>query len=221
MNSMPSEGSLPESNKQWFSRIAYLILTMLIQAVAFGVFIYSLTVLQWHALDRWPFVVTEFLMVVMVTFGHFTVARDMGWQIDLLDVLFPFLIGLLECLPMLLLGRVQNDTMWWLVCLLGLTNISFFNLMNARLKTPAVVSLPLVRRRSIITFTQPSILLLAMCACYYDWNVELVGGMFMVVQMGIFVVIYLSDRKTQFKLMDSKTDDALQSSDATQTAARG
>jgi hypothetical protein len=216
---MSPESSLPESNQEWFSRIAYLILTMLIQAAAFGVFIYSLTVLQWHVMDRWPFVVTEFLMVIMVTFGHFTVARELHWQIDLLDVLFPFLIGLLECVPMLLLGRVQKDSMWWFVCYLGLTNVSFVNLMNARLKTPHAVALPLVRRRSIVTITQPYILLLAIGACNYDWHVELVGAIFMVEQMGIFFVIYLSDTRTQCKLMESKTNDARQSSDAPQVVA--
>lgn len=133
---MSSESSLPELSRHSFSRNAYLILTMLIQGVAFGVFVYSLTVLQSHALDRWPFLVTEFFTVVIITFGHLTVAREMAWDMDLLDVLLPFLIGLLECLPMLLLGRVQNDAMWWFVCFLGLMNASFANLMNADEDTP-------------------------------------------------------------------------------------
>lgn len=133
---MSSESSLPELSRHSFSRNAYLILTMLIQGVEFGVFVYSLTVLQSHALDRWPFLVTEFFTVVIITFGHLTVAREMAWDMDLLDVLLPFLIGLLECLPMLLLGRVQNDAMWWFVCFLGLMNASFANLMNADEDTP-------------------------------------------------------------------------------------
>ena len=123
---------MPGTNEDTFSRNAYLMLTMLIQAVVFNVFIYSLTVLQWRAIDRWPYLVTEFLTVVIITFGQITVARDLAWQLDLLDVLLPFLIGLLECLLILLLGRVQNDTMWWFVCYLGLMNASFANLMNVR-----------------------------------------------------------------------------------------
>jgi len=51
---MSSESRLPGLNADSFSRNAYLMLTMLLQAVAFGVFMNSLTILQWHALDRWP-----------------------------------------------------------------------------------------------------------------------------------------------------------------------
>jgi hypothetical protein len=49
---MSSENSVPGSNHNSFSQNAKLFVTMPIQAVAFGVFMYSLTILQWHALDR-------------------------------------------------------------------------------------------------------------------------------------------------------------------------
>jgi len=170
---------------------------MLIQAVAFGVFINSLTVLQWHALDRWPYLVTEFLTVVIITFGHITVSRDLAWQIDLLDVFLAYLIGLLECLLMLLLGRVQDDTMWWFVCYLALLNVSFANLMNARLKTLHTAALSLVRRRTILTVAQPFLVLLAIISCYFDWHIEAVGALFMVVQMAVAVSLYFLDLRTR------------------------
>ena len=203
---MSSESSLPELSRHSFSRNAYLILTMLIQGVAFGVFVYSLTVLQSHALDRWPFLVTEFFTVVIITFGHLTVAREMAWDMDLLDVLLPFLIGLLECLPMLLLGRVQNDAMWWFVCFLGLMNASFANLMNARMKTPQTVKLPLVRRRTILTLAHPFLLMFAIFACYFEWHVELVGTLFMVEQIGIAASLYFLDLRTRRSSIQSNDD---------------
>ena len=194
---MSSNPGLPRSNGESFSGIAYLLLAILIQAVVFGVFICSLTVLQWRTLDRWPYLVTEFLTVVMVTFGHITVSRQLAWRIDLLDVLLPFLIGLLECLPMLLLGRVPNDTLWWFICYLGLTNVSFVNLLNVRLKTPSTVSLPLVRRRTIFTIVHPFLLLLAIVGCYFEWHVELLGALFMVEQTGFAVHLCLHDLRTR------------------------
>src|SRR5208283_4638504 len=133
---------------------------------------------------------TEFFMLVIITFGQITVARDLAWQLDLLDVLLPFLIGLLECLLILLLGRVQNDTMWWFVCYLGLMNVSFANLMNARVKTHRTVTLPLLRRRVIFTLAQPVLLLLGVYACYFEWHVELVGAVFMAVTIGLAASLY-------------------------------
>ncbi len=182
------------------------MLTMLLQAVAFGVFINSLTALQWQALDRWPYLVTEFLTVVIITFGQITVARDLAWQLDLLDVLFPFLIALLECLPMLLLGRVQKDTAWWFVCYLGLMNVTFANLMNARLKTPNTVALPLLRRRTILAVVTPFLLLFAIVACYFDWHVEVVGALFMVEQMAVIASLYLLDLRTRRTSTRAKDD---------------
>ncbi len=203
---MSSENSLPGANRDSFSRNAYLVLTMLIQAVAFGVFVYSLTVLQWHALNRWPFLVTEFVTVVIITFGHLAVARDLAWHIDLLDVLLPYLIGLLECLPMLLLGRVQNDAMWWFVCYLGIMNVTFANLINTRVKTHHTVALPLVRRRIILAITHPFLLLLAIIACYFEWHVELVGALFMVEQIGVVASLYWLDLRTRRNSTRSKNE---------------
>jgi hypothetical protein len=192
----PNDSS-PGSNGDLFSRNAYLILTMLIQAVAFGVFINSLTVLHWHALDRWPYLVTEFLTIVIITFGYITVSRELVWQLDLLDILFPFLIGLLQCSFMLLLGRVPYDTMWWFVCYLGLMNATVVNLINVRMKTPQVVLMLLVRRRTILAILTPFLLVVAIVACYFDWHVEVVGALFMVEQIGIIVSLYLLELRTR------------------------
>jgi hypothetical protein len=192
-----------ESSRDSYSQNAYLILTLLIQAVVFCVLVYSLTVLQFRALVRWPFLVTELLTLVIITFGHVSVARDLAWHLDLLDVLLPFLIGLLQCLPMLLLGSVPNDAMWWFVCYLGLANVSFANLINVRMKTPRTVALPLVRRRTILTFAHSYLLVLAIVAGYFEWHVELVGGLFMVEHMGILASLYLWDLRTRRSSMQT------------------
>ena len=75
-------------------------------------------------------------MIVILTYGAVGVARNLAWHLDLLDTLLLFLIGLLQSVPMLLLGRVPNDAMWWFVCYLGLANVSFANLINVRMRTP-------------------------------------------------------------------------------------
>jgi hypothetical protein len=194
---------VPSSNRDSFSQNAYLLLTLLIQAAVFSVFVYSLSVLQWHALNRWPFLVTELLMLVIVTFGHVAVARDLAWHVDLLDVLLPFLIGLLQCVPMLLLESVPKDAMWWFVCYLGLANVSFANLIVVRMKTPHTIALPLVRRRTILIFAHSYLLVLAIVACYYEWHVELVGVLFMVEHLGIVAGLYWLDLRTRHDSMPS------------------
>ncbi len=194
---------MPSSNRDSFSQNAYLILTLLIQAVVFSVFIYSLSVLQWRALDRWPFLATEFLVVVILTFGGVVVARDLAWHLDLLDTLLLFLIGLLQCVPMLLLGRVPNDAMWWFVCYLGLANVSFANLISVRMRTPRAVALPLVRRRTIVTFAHSYLLVLAIVACYFDWHVKAVGVLFLVEHVAIFASLYWLDLKTRHNSAES------------------
>ncbi len=188
---------MPNSNQDSFSQNAYLILTLLIQAVVLSVFVSTLTVLQWRALDRWPFLVTEFLMIVILTYGAVGVARNLAWHLDLLDTLLLFLIGLLQSVPMLLLGRVPNDAMWWFVCYLGLANVSFANLINVRMRTPRAIALPLVRRRTILTFAHSYLLVLAIVACYFDWHVKAVGVLFMVEHIAIVAGLYWLDLRTR------------------------
>jgi hypothetical protein len=179
------------------ARNGYLWLTSLIQAIVFGVFVASLNKLQWRALDRWPFVITEFLNVVLVCFGHVAISRDLCWQLDLLDVFIPFMLGLLQCLPMLLLGMIRNDALWWFVCYFALTNFIFLALLNSRMKTPATIALPLTKTRAILCTVHLYLLLLAMLACYYHWQIQLVGILFMVEQIGVFFTIYFFDRRTR------------------------
>ena len=192
---MPSESNTTGCHDDLFARNGYLLLASVVQAVVFAAYIASLIRLQARVLDRWPFVVVEFLGVVLLCFGHMAIARDVCWQLDLLDVLIPFMLGLLQCLPMFLLGMVRNDALWWFTCYFALTNFIFIALLNARMKTPATIALPLTKRRAILCTVHLYVLLLAMLACYFQWQVQLVGILFMVEQMGVFVLIYSFDRR--------------------------
>ena len=136
-------------------------------------------------------------VIVILTYGHVGVARNLAWHLDLLDVFPSFLIGLLQSVPMLLLGRVPNDAMWWFVCYLGLANVSFANLINVRMRTPRTIALPLVRRRTILTFAHSYLLVLAIVACYFDWHVKAVGVLFMVEHIGIVAGLYWLDLRTR------------------------
>jgi len=220
---MLSESNVPRWDEHSFSRNAYLMLTMLIQAIAFGVFLNSLpvflnslTFVQGQGPDRWPFLVAEFLTVVMVCFGHITVSRKLCWRLDLLDVLLPFLLGLFECLPMLVLGRVPNDAMWWFGCFFVLTNVSFATMMNARLKTSAAVALPLLKKRIILSLVHLYVLTVATALSFYQWHVQLLGLLFMVEQIGMFVLIYLFDQRTSMQF----AVDVREGEDTPQTSAR-
>jgi hypothetical protein len=119
---------------------------------------------------------------------------------------------------MLLLGRVPNDAMWWFVCYLGLANVSFVNLINVRIKTSHTIALPLVRRRTILTFAHSYLLVLAIVACFFAWHVELVGAIFMVENIGILVSLYLLDLRTRRNPAQSQ-DDARQGKDRPRAAA--
>ena len=136
-------------------------------------------------------------MIVILTYGAVGVARNLAWHLDLLDTLLLFLIGLLQSVPMLLLGRVPNDAMWWFVCYLGLANVSFANLINVRMRTPRAIALPLVRRRTILTFAHSYLLVLAIVACYFDWHVKAVGVLFMVEHIAIVAGLYWLDLRTR------------------------
>jgi hypothetical protein len=190
---MPTDSKLQTAPEVPFARFGYLMLASLIQAVVLSVFIHSLSTLQWGALDRWPFLVSEFLALMMVWFGHYAIARELCWQLDLFDVFIPFVLGLLQCVPMLLLGMVRNDALWWFACYFGLANVIFIALVNARMKTPAATALLLIRRRVILCTVHLYFVSLAILACYLDWHIQLIGILFMIEQIGMAVVIYLSD----------------------------
>jgi hypothetical protein len=193
---MSSDTNPVVTHDQLFSRYAYLLLAIAIQALAFGVFLATLTLLQWRALERWPFLATEFLVLVGVCFGQIAIARKLCWRFDMLDALLLFTIGLLECVPMLLLGTVPHDLLWWFICYLALTNVVFLSLTNARMKTAASVAMPLNRRRVILNVVHSYLLLLAIAAAYYDWQVNLVGVLFMIDQAAMLATVLFMDRHT-------------------------
>jgi len=200
---VPSESNTTGCSEDSSARQSYLLLTSLVQAIVFGAFMASLNKLQWRAVDRWPFVVTEFLNVVLLCFGLMAIARDVCWQLDLLDVFIVFMLGLLQCVPMFLLGMVRNDALWWFVCYFALANFVFMALLSARMKTPAAIALPLTKTRTILCTVHLYLLLLAILACYFQWQVQLVGILFMIEQIGVCATIYLLDRKIRARRRQS------------------
>ena len=178
-----------------FSRYAYLALALAIQAVVLGTFVASLTMLQRDALGRWPFLVTEFLVLTGICFNQIHVAHDICWRLDIVDVLIRFTVGLLQCVPMLLLGRVPNDILWWFICYFLLTNAVFLGMVNTRLKIPPGVKLPLLKRRGILNIIQLYLLALAIVACFYAWHEMLIGILFMMDQIVMIAAIYVFDRR--------------------------
>jgi hypothetical protein len=175
------------------ARSGYLVLATCIQTIVFAVFIISLNIVPQRLVGRWPFLVSEFLAIVVVCFGNMAIARDICWQLDLIDVLIPFVLGLLQCLAILLLCRVPHDALWWFVCYFAVANFIFLALLNARMKTPAAVALPLVKKRAALCVIHLTLVALAIVACYCEWQVKLVGILFMIEQLCVFAAIYYFD----------------------------
>jgi hypothetical protein len=208
---MATDDTLPSATDESFSRIGCLVLTTLIQVLAFGVFMVSLHSLGWRALDRWPFLVTEFVTVVGVCFGCHATCRDLRWHLDGLDILIPFLFGLLQCVAMLILGMVPDDALWWFVCYLGINTVALLALFNARMKTPATAALPLLKRRAILGMMQMYVLLLATVACYWNWHVQLIGILFMAEQIGLFMLVCFFDVRLRAARWAKETTASMQS----------
>jgi hypothetical protein len=194
---MASDSTTTVPDTPVFDRNCYLVLTNLIQAVAFGVFLFSLCNLKWQALSRWPFLVSEFLTVVIVCFFYVGNSRRFLRPLDIVDVLLPFLLGLWQCVAMLLLGMVPRDAQWWFLCYFCFTTCGFALLVKTGTKTSLATMVFLIKTHGVVNIVQLGLLLLAIVACYQDWHVELIGVLFMVERVVVFGAAYVFDVRSR------------------------
>ena len=109
----------------------YLMLTSMIQATAFAFYVASICQIgPQMALKLFPFILSELILIVAFTYGYMLGVRDVWWELDVVDVIIPFMIGLFEIMAInSIKPRIDNFTSWFVllslmfsVCILAVIN---------------------------------------------------------------------------------------------------
>ncbi len=125
-----------------FSASGYLTLTSLIEATAFGIFIFWTEQVISHGLvlSELPFLAAAFSGIITLTYGYVVGSRDLTWDLGAFDIAIPFTIGLLQCVSIIMIGRQamaghRANEFYWFVAVSAQMIVSAFALANAWIKT--------------------------------------------------------------------------------------
>lgn len=116
---------------------SYLMLTNIIQATTFALFIFSLHYFIENKLllDKLPFLLCDFVVIVTLCYGYIVGSRIHQWQIGGFDVIIPFLLGLTQGIMILSLSKYSQSEWLWFLSYLSVTICLIFAFINAKIKS--------------------------------------------------------------------------------------
>ena len=114
----------------------YLMLTSMIQATAFAFYVASISKIgPQMALKLFPFLLSELIIIVALTYGYMLGVRDVWWEIDIIDVIIPFMIGLFEIMLINSIKPQTNTFTSWFVLLSIMFFMCILAVINGFIKT--------------------------------------------------------------------------------------